>query len=129
MDSQHTRRTHAEASNPAAWTMRWESASRNRRTAVRQLAAIAAVTALLVPLFAGAAGEQPLAEPSAGPVPTAAQQPSTAIPAGAARQLTGDPADLVSWLEQNQASTAGAIHAAADPADLVHWLEQFERTR
>ena len=129
MDSQHTRRTHAEASTPPVWTMRWESASRNRRTAVRQLAAVAAATALLVLVFAGAAGEQPLAEPPAGHVPPAAQQPSTAIPAGAAGQLTGDPADLVSWLEQNQASTAGAIPAAADPADLVHWLEQFEQGR
>ena len=129
MDSQHTRRTHAEASNPPVWTMRWESASRDRRTAVRQLAAVAAATVLLVLVFAGTAEQRPPSGSPTSPISAEARQPSTAIPAGAAGQLTGDPADLVSWLEQNQASAVGAIPAAADPADLVHWLEQFERTR
>ena len=48
---------------------------------------------------------------------------------GATVPLTGDPTDLVSWLEQAQASAATAIPAIPDPADLVHWLEQSQQTR
>ena len=125
MGNQHSRKAQPATGNRSEWTMRWESASRDRRTTVRQLAAGAALTALLVLVFAGAAGKQPLAEAP----PPAAQQLSTAIPPGAAVQLTGDPADLVSWLEQVQASATAPTPAAPDPADLVHWLEQFQQGR
>ena len=129
MSNQHTRKARPEASNTEAWTVRWEGASRDRRRTTQQLAAVAAMIALLLLVFAGAAGEQPPSEAPAGHVPPAAFQPGTAIPAGAPVQLTGDTTDLVSWLEQSQASAAGPLPAAADPTDLVHWLEQFEQTR